>query len=287
MAVESPVNSIADLNPLWPTGSEPKSAGDDHLRNLKDALRKSFAGFTGAVLVTGVDGGAANAYTLTPATPVTAYSEKMLVLFVPTATNTGASTLAISGMAAKPIIDLANNPVVAGDLVSGVPVIAISDGVHIQLMQVTKHYIDTLIVANTLPGVSDTDNADTFYHTDGAVGGWKPVDGRGSPVANLGNSGSGAVVLAYSDAAEAWTLTANGSFTLSTTGWPAGRLSGGLLKLSNGGSTGWTSTGITWVKADGTETTSFGSSGIILKTSGTDRIALYTFGDGVVYGKLA
>ena len=63
-----------------------------------DLLGQNFAGFTGAVLISGTDGGAVNAYTVTPATAITSYGTKMLVVFAPTITNTGAVTLNISGL---------------------------------------------------------------------------------------------------------------------------------------------------------------------------------------------
>jgi hypothetical protein len=37
MPLEPSVTYISDLNPLWPTPGDPKSAGDDHIRNHKAA----------------------------------------------------------------------------------------------------------------------------------------------------------------------------------------------------------------------------------------------------------
>lgn len=42
MPVEKDVQYISDLNPLWPTSGDPKSAGDDHIRNQKKAIVNSF-----------------------------------------------------------------------------------------------------------------------------------------------------------------------------------------------------------------------------------------------------
>lgn len=39
MPLESEVNLIADLNEAWPTGSDPKNQGDDHIRNVKKAVK--------------------------------------------------------------------------------------------------------------------------------------------------------------------------------------------------------------------------------------------------------
>lgn len=46
MPLESPVNQISDLNAAWPSGGEEKSQGDDHIRNIKAAV-KSLLGATG------------------------------------------------------------------------------------------------------------------------------------------------------------------------------------------------------------------------------------------------
>lgn len=47
MPVEPQINSIFDLNAAWPTAADPKSDGDDHLRNLKLLLKITFPAFKG------------------------------------------------------------------------------------------------------------------------------------------------------------------------------------------------------------------------------------------------
>lgn len=44
MAVESSYANIADLNPAWPTVTDPVSEGDDHLRGIKSALQGNVQG---------------------------------------------------------------------------------------------------------------------------------------------------------------------------------------------------------------------------------------------------
>jgi len=39
---------IEELNPAWPTGTDPKNEGDNHLREIKGALHGSFPGMNGA-----------------------------------------------------------------------------------------------------------------------------------------------------------------------------------------------------------------------------------------------
>lgn len=284
MSVES-VTYIGDLNPASPAGGEPKSQGDDHVRNLKAASKNSFPGFPGAILCTGTDGGAVNAYTVTPATPLPSYSAKTELLFSPTVTNTGAVTLNVSGLGAKTLLSVDGGALASGDLVAGRYYRAVYDGAAFRLLAITKNYIDQLVISGAVPGVTSPANAGKFFTTDGTGGFWQQIDGRGSPYIDLGDSGTTSQVLTYSASAEGWKLRATGSFTLSASGWPSGRLCGGLLQLTNGGAFTLTTSNITWIKSDGTQTATFSSSGIALQASGTNLIALFSYGDGTVYGK--
>lgn len=47
MPVEAGVNGIEDLNAAWPTGTDPKSEGDDHIRNVKLAVQGSWPSMAG------------------------------------------------------------------------------------------------------------------------------------------------------------------------------------------------------------------------------------------------
>jgi hypothetical protein len=283
MALESSVTFPADLDPTAPDGSEPKNKGDDHLRNLKKAVKNAVAGFTGAVCVTGTDGGVVNAYTLTPATALPSYGLRMIVVFSPAVTNTGAATLNISGLGAKAIKRVNGNDVVSGDLQAGRLYSAFYNGVAFQLEAVTQNYIDQLVLSGLVPGINDPANAGKALVGGGT---FSSFDGRGSPVIDLGNSGTTNQVLTFSDAAEGWKLKVTGSFQLSTAGWPTGRLAGGLLRLENGGAAALTSTGIVWIRSDNTQTTDLTQVGVSLQVLGVNMIPVFSFGDGIVYGKI-
>jgi hypothetical protein len=285
MAVEN-VSNVGDLNAAAPTGAESKSEGDDHLRAIKTALRQSFAGFAGAVLVTGADGGAANAYTLTPVTALIGYGVKMLAEFTPAANNTGASTLAVSGLAAKPVVAVDGSALVAGDLVGGRTYLAFYDGAQFRLAAITKSYIDRTVTAGTVPGVADPANAGKVFASTGAAGQWIGLDSRGDPVADKGNSGTGPVVVNYADG-DGQTVTGTGNFTLSATGFPNGRFASVLVRGINLGAIAMQSTGITWIKGDNTKTTNFAQSGITFPNAGEGFFALFSYGDGTIYGKAA
>lgn len=52
MGLESSPTYISDLNSAWPLGTDVKSAGDDHMRNIKSTLLATFPSITGAVTAT-------------------------------------------------------------------------------------------------------------------------------------------------------------------------------------------------------------------------------------------
>lgn len=153
MALESG-SFIGNLVATNPTGADSKSQGDDHIRLIKGALLNCFAGFTGSVIVTGTDGGVANTYTVTPATAVPSYVTKMIVLFSPTNTNTGASTINISGLGTREIRTVDGLPLSSGDLVLGSVYVATLSGTEFRLLYVTKNYVDQLSFSSSLPAQS-------------------------------------------------------------------------------------------------------------------------------------
>lgn len=153
MPLEPTVKHIADLNPAWPLGADPASISDDNHRNIKAALLNDFAGFAGAVLVTGNDGGVVNAYTLTPSTALSAYAAKTLYLLTPTVDNTGPVTYNVSGLGARAVNNVIGGPLSAGELVAGSKYLAVDTGTAMQLVAVTKGYIDQLAQGSTLPAI--------------------------------------------------------------------------------------------------------------------------------------
>lgn len=281
MSVEA-VTYPNDLDPTAPTGASPKNEGDDHIRNLKAALKNAFRGFLGAVMVTGTDGGAANAYTLN-AGALPSLGSRMLVVFSPVANNTGAATLNISSLGAKPLLSVGGLPLIAGDLTAGRLYSCFYDGTNFRLDNVTQNYVDQVVTSGTVPGVNDPANSGKVFGSLSGVGAWFSLDGRGEKALDKGNSGTTAQVVDYA-AGEGQTLTMTGAHSLTVTGFPAGRVAGILLHLNNYGAYALTTSGITWVKADGSETTNFSTSGVTFKASGRDRVVLYSMGDGVIYG---
>jgi hypothetical protein len=86
----------------------------------------------------GVGGGAANAYTLTltPASPGVnqAYRPGVCYAFIANAANTGATTLAVDGLAAKAITKFGTTALVANDIVANKMCVVVYDGTQFQLL---------------------------------------------------------------------------------------------------------------------------------------------------------
>jgi hypothetical protein len=144
--------------------------GDDHIRELKKALLNGFAGYTGAISVTGTDGGVANAYTVTPANTMPAYGLRMVVAFAPVVGNTGASTMNVGALGVKPLRTVSGAELVSGDLVPGVIYAALYNGTEFRLTSVTKNYIDQLVFTPVLP--AQAGNKNKFLRTSGASAYW-------------------------------------------------------------------------------------------------------------------
>lgn len=176
MALE-PGNYIGDLVATNPTPADPKSLGDDHFRLIKSVLRISFAGFAGAVLITGTDGGVANAYTLTPSPALPAYTQRTLVAFTPAAANTAGCTLNVSGLGVKALLSVSGEALAAGELPAGVPQWAAYDGTAFRLTSPTKKYVDLvrdyasqLAFSTALP--NQAGNGGRWLTTDGSNASW-------------------------------------------------------------------------------------------------------------------
>lgn len=169
MALETG-NYISSLVAANPPPGDPKSQGDDHLRLLKNAVKNCFTGFTGAVFVTGIDTGTVNAFALTPAPALLAYSLNMVVVFIPVTSSTGASTLNISGLGAVPIKTVAGADTALGDVMVGQPQLLMYNGTNFYQSAITKRYADSLSFAASLP--NQAGNAGRLLSTDGATAGW-------------------------------------------------------------------------------------------------------------------
>jgi len=131
---------ISGLDVANPTATDPASQGDDHIRLLKATIKATFPSITGPVTAThtdlnrsvepskrlvwaGVTGGSASAYTAAGTPAPTALVDGMIVAMVAHAASTGASTLNLGGLGAKPIERRDGSATAAGDIPIGQPVL--------------------------------------------------------------------------------------------------------------------------------------------------------------------
>lgn len=128
--------------------------------------------------------------------------------------------------------------------------------------------------------------------TDGQFSRYMLID-CGLTYLDKGNSGTTLQTLDYT-AGSHQKITATGAFTIATSNWPpSGNLGELLLELVNGGSQTITWPTISWIKPDGTTTTSISTylaantGRTALQTSGTDFFVLWSRDAGTtIYGKL-
>lgn len=170
MGVESPVNYVADFNTAWPTATDPKSQGDDHLRLIKVGAKQSFPGYVGAVLAQGATTGSSDAYVLTPSTALPSLVAGMGVVMTPNFTNTGAATLNISGLGAKNIKRISGVDVASGEIVSGQPIYMIYDGTQFVIPFPTYANLAATSFSSVLPAQSG--NGGKFTTTNGSAAAW-------------------------------------------------------------------------------------------------------------------
>lgn len=184
MALEPSVTYISDLNPLWPLGADPASISDDNHRNIKKALLNDFPGFAGSILVTGVDGGVVNAYTLTPATPLPSYNAKTIYILSPSITNTGPATYNVSGLGNRAVNSVIGAPLDAGELAAGSKYLACDTGVAMQLLAITKNYVDQLAFGSALPAQPGGSISYNLTSANGAASWQIPKISRSGRTAN-------------------------------------------------------------------------------------------------------
>lgn len=82
----------------------------------------------------GTSGGTANAQTLTPSPAIAAYAAGQTFTFIAGATNTGAATMAISGLSAKALTKQGATALAASDVLSAGVYTVVYDGTQLQVI---------------------------------------------------------------------------------------------------------------------------------------------------------
>lgn len=143
--------------------------------------------FTGAN-----DTGAVNAYAIAPAIAITAYAAYQRFQFTTTNANTGAATLAVSGLAAKAIKHLDGTDLLTGDLLAGEIVDVMYDGTNFQLLSATG----LRGVANTWRA-AQTFNAATTLAATATMTGAALNEAKGANIASATTTDIGAATGNY------------------------------------------------------------------------------------------
>ncbi len=99
-------------------------------------------------IAAGTAGGSSNAFTLTLSPAITAYSTHQQFTFIANFSITGATTIAVNGLAAKTIKKNGSEDLVTGDIVSGQTVVIIYDGTNFQIPNVTGQTLNQIYLAN-------------------------------------------------------------------------------------------------------------------------------------------
>lgn len=101
----------------------------------------------GTGVYVGTVGGTADAITLTPSPAIAAYAAGQKFWFLASGANTGATTVAISGLSAKAVRKNGTTALVANDLLSGAMIGLEYDGTNFQLLGLGQSIISTLATA--------------------------------------------------------------------------------------------------------------------------------------------
>lgn len=99
-----------------------------------------------------VDTGAVNAYVATPSVALTAYNEGVRIRLKATNTNTGVSTLNVSGLGVKQIVRTDGSPLQAGDVVAGQIMDLTYDGVAFRLSMAFNEVSPAGVIAKIAAG---------------------------------------------------------------------------------------------------------------------------------------
>jgi hypothetical protein len=97
----------------------------------------------------GTVGGTGDAVTAVLGPAITAYGDKMEIVFIPTADNTGAATINLNGLGAKTIVKAGATVLVAGDLKTGIPAKLVYDSANNRFLLVNPNAPTPLTLGGT------------------------------------------------------------------------------------------------------------------------------------------
>ena len=240
MGLES-VTHITDLNTLWPLSTDAKSSGDDHLRNIKVALKTDLANVTGAVTATHTD-----LNTLAGAATTGGVGLNVATQAVGNSTTLAASTAFVAATAMSAALPaqtgnsgkfVTTNGTTASWAVSGIGAVA-AIVASTTLTASSAGYQQTQMTAIgqsvTMPDATTLSVGTPRYYIDNSKGGY-PVgirDSAGTLLMGVAAGGTAYVSLeSASTAAGVWSITGT-------------NLEPGLITIDNTFSSTYSSTGL-------------------------------------------
>jgi len=231
-----------------PAGGDLKSTVDDHIRLVKTVIQTTFPNVSGPVTLTHTQ--INTSYALASADAATASAAAVSATASASAAAASASAASTSQSSASGSASSAT----ASAAAAAASAASIAGGPVASVNGMT----------GVVTGVLTQTGGVTYYNS------------------NTTNA------LSYTNGTHQRWAPNTGAQTLSITNWPSsGNLGQLLIEGINLGAATITWPTISWIKADGTTTTTFSSNGVTLQSSGTDWVLLWTRDAGTtVYGKV-
>lgn len=281
---------LSQLNSSYPAAGDPKSEGDDHIRKIKANLLATFPNLTAAAVTPSTT-------ELNYVAGVTSAIQTQLNAKAPTASPTFTGTVTIPAGAS-----ITGFAPLASPTFTGTPAAPTATATDNTTQIATTAMVQSALVAysGTNLGLPTFSSGDAYklltLNSTGSGYVWTGSPTLTAPalvVVDKGNSGTSTQTYSYA-AGTYQTSTATGNHTIAFSNWPATGTEGVMqVVLTNGGAYTITWPTISWIKPDGTTTTSISTylaaltGRTALQTSGVDQFIFWTRDAGTtVYGKL-
>lgn len=171
MGLES-VTYINDFVTTNPVAGDPRSEGDDHIRNIKSALAATFPGIAFPVAFQAVTTGTADAYVITLSPAPAAYVDGMVIWCRAHVANNAACTINVNTLGAKNIVHGNNTTLTASEVELDQSMLlrynATLGGGVFELLNPGLHYVRT----DTAHEYTKTQNFNATTLTDAATIAW-------------------------------------------------------------------------------------------------------------------
>jgi hypothetical protein len=189
-----------------------QTARAEALNAIFDAIIVGFDGIPSAVALTQdrlaycIDSGVANAYVLTPANAAASYVAGSRFSFIALNTNTGATTVNVSGLGVKPVRRQTGADLAANDILAGALVWVQYDGMNFQMMSFAQSDFTATAAASISAAASAT--AAGSSATAAAASASAASTSAGAAAASATSSAASATASANSATAAAGSATA-------------------------------------------------------------------------------